>query len=123
MATDIEKMRVLIPDAEQIYDNDYLFDDDDLQTYLEVANGNPLRAAGYAVMAIATSEAIISKVIRTQDLQTNGATLAEALRKQAELLFKRADDDEAKADGFYMNIVDYDGVWPRPELTEFATGW
>jgi len=123
MATDIEKMRVLIPDNEPIYDGNYMFDDTDLETYLDAAGGNALRAAGYAIMAIATSEALISKVIKTQDLSTNGATVAEALRKNAERLFDRADKEDDAKDAFYFNIVDNGYPWPRPELTEFAREW
>lgn len=55
------------------------------------------RAAADALDAIATSEALVSKVIRTQDLQTNGATVADALRKHAATLRDQAatDDDDA----------------------------
>lgn len=116
MATDTEKVRVLIPDTEAVFDGETLFSDDDIIVYLEIAGNNVLRAASYAVLAMATSEAIISKVIRTQDLQTNGATLAEALRKHAEFLRLRAEDSE----NFYFGVVypDYDPV--MPELTEFS---
>ena len=123
MASEIEKMRVLIPDNEQVFDGDYLFADADLETYIEVAGGNVLRAAGFAIMAIAASEAMISKVIKTQDLSTNGAQVAEALRKNAEALFKRADEEDSAADAFYMDIIDYGYPWTRPELTEFAREW
>ena len=97
MATDIQKMRVLIPDNEQIFDGDYLFSDNDLNAYLEVANNSVLRAASYAVLAIATSEAMISKVIKTQDLSTNGAAVADALRLTAKQLADRADKDVTQA--------------------------
>lgn len=123
MATDIEKMRVLIPDNEMVYDGNYLFDEADLNAYIDVANGNVLRAAGYAIMAIATSEALISKVIKTQDLSTNGAAVAEALRKNAERLFDRADKEDDAKDAFYFDIVDYGYPWSRPELTEFSKEW
>ena len=83
MATNIQKMRALIPDNEQIFDGDYLFSDNDLNAYLEVANNSVLRAASYAVLAIANSEAIISKIIKTQDLSTNGAAVADALARLA----------------------------------------
>lgn len=114
MATDIEKVRVLIPDTEAVFDGTTLFSDDDIITYLEIANNNVLRAASYAVLAMATSEAIISKVIRTQDLQTNGATLAEALRKHAEYLGKKADLN----DNFYFELVANPDSRLIPELTE-----
>lgn len=118
MATDIQKMRVLIPDNEQIFDGDYLFSDNDLNAYLEVANNSVLRAASYAVLAIATSEAIISKIIKTQDLSTNGAAVADALRLTAKQLADRADKEDELAGEFYLNIVDYGVGQNRPELTE-----
>ena len=119
MASDIEKMRVLIPDNEQVFDGDYLFSDNDLNAYLEVANGSVLRAASYAVLAIANSEAIISKIIKTQDLSTNGAAVADALRLTAKQLADRADKEDDLAGEFYLNIVDYGVGQNRPELTEW----
>ena len=119
MASDIEKMRVLIPDNEQVFDGDYLFSDNDLNAYLEVANGSVLRAASYAVLAIANSEAMISKVIKTQDLSTNGAAVADALRLTAKQLADRADKEDDLAGEFYLNFVDYGYGTTRPELTEW----
>ena len=119
MATDIQKMRVLIPDNEQIFDGDYLFSDNDLNAYLEVANNSVLRAASYAVLAIANSEAIISKIIKTQDLSTNGAAVADALRLTAKQLADRADKEDELAGEFYLNVVDYGVGQNRPELTEW----
>lgn len=119
MATDIQKMRVLIPDNEQVFDGDYLFSDNDLNAYLEVANGSVLRAASYAVLAIANSEAIISKIIKTQDLSTNGAAVADALRLTAKQLADRADKEDDLAGEFYLNFVDYGYGTTRPELTEW----
>ncbi|MFC8732176.1 hypothetical protein ACFT5B_06940 [Luteimicrobium sp. NPDC057192] len=55
------------------------------------------RAAADALDAIATSEALVSKVIKTQDLSTNGAQVADALRNHAATLRDQAatDDDDA----------------------------
>lgn len=119
-ATTILIIRTLIPDTETVFDGTTLFTDTEIGHYYTAGRGSVLRAAGFAVLAIATSEAIISKVIRTQDLQTNGATLAEALRKQAETFFKRADAEDAIDGGFYFEIVDFQQGWGHPELTEFA---
>lgn len=119
MATDIEKLRVLIPDNEQIFDGNYLFTDGDLTTYMEIGV-NVYRAAGLAMIAIANSEAMISKVIKTQDLMTNGAQVADAFRRNAQIMFDRADKEDDEANGFYVDIVDgFAGPWPKPELTEW----
>lgn len=120
MADAVKQVRVLIPDTEEAFDGDTLFTDPEIETYLTIAGGNVLRAAAYAMIAIGNSEALISKVIRTQDLQTNGAQVADAFRKSAESLMKRADDEDAKNDRGYFEIIDYGEGWAeRPELTEW----
>lgn len=121
MATPVEQMRVLIPDNEPIFEGDYLFTDVELDTYLTIANGSVLRAAAFAMIALGNSEAMISKVIRTQDLQTNGATVADAYRRNATVLLDRAKAEDDAADSFYIDTIDYTEGWSaaRPELTEF----
>lgn len=62
------------------------------------------RAAADALDAIATSEVLTSKVIRTQDLSTDGAKVADALRKQSTALRQKADQADAEADSFFEII-------------------
>jgi hypothetical protein len=62
------------------------------------------RAAADALDAIATSEVLTSKVIRTQDLSTDGTKVADALRKQATALRQKADKADAEADSFFEII-------------------
>lgn len=119
MAGTVEQVRVLIPDTEAVFDGATLFTDTEIETYLAIAGGSALRAASYAILAIANSEAMISKVIKTQDLSTNGAAVADALRLTAKQLADRADKEETLADGFYLDIVDYGWGVNRPELTEW----
>lgn len=119
MAGTVDQVRVLIPDTEAVFDGTTLFADTEIEKYLEVGGGSALRAAAYALLAIATSEAMISKVIRTQDLNTNGAQVADAMRRNAQLLFDRADKEDKAADEFYIDIVDFGAGWTRPELTEW----
>lgn len=111
-------IRTLIPDTEAVFDGTTLFTDTEIGHYYTAGRGSIPRAAAFAMLAIANSEAIISKVIRTQDLQTDGAKLAEAMRKNAEALFARADKEDELDNGFYFNIVDYGFGQTRPELTE-----
>lgn len=118
MATDIEKMRILIPDSEAIFDGQTLFTDTELSNYVEIGGGSVLRGAAYAMIAIANSEAMISKVIKTQDLSTNGAQVAEAFRKNAQMLLDRADKEDDAAGEFYIDIIDNTNSYP-PELTEW----
>lgn len=124
MASDIELVRTLIPDTEAIFgpdEDETLFSDAEIQNYLTVG-GNVLRAAGLAVYALATSEAMISKVIRTQDLQTDGAKVAEALMTKAKALMDRADAVDLEALS-YFDIIDFHGSWNTPELTEYDWTW
>lgn len=115
-------IRALIPDTEEVFEGTTLFTDEEIGHYYTAGRGSALRAAGLAQIAIGNSEAMISKVIKTQDLSTNGAAVADAFRKSGETLLKRADDEDIADGGFYSNIVDYG--WPVvPELTEWNWGY
>lgn len=64
-------------------------------TATDAATASVKRAAADALDAIATSETLISKVMRTQaGVSTDGARVAEALRAHARSLREQADDDE-----------------------------
>lgn len=52
------------------------------------------RAAADALDAIAVSETLVGKVIRTQDLSTDGTKVAASLREQAARLRTLADEEE-----------------------------
>lgn len=130
MANNIAVVRVLIPDTEEVFGDagdETLFSDTDIENYLLAGGGSELRAAAFANYAIATSEALISKVIRTQDLQTDGAKVAEALIKKGDALMKQADREDAAADSGFYQIINYQDGWTTypPELTEpdVATIW
>jgi hypothetical protein len=79
------------------------------------------RAAADALDTIATSEVLVSKVIRTQDLSTDGAKVADALRKQAQVLRQQADAADAAEDDGFFDVVDTLPPCRRPELTEPST--
>lgn len=104
--TPIKQIRVLIADTA----TPHLLDDQELQTYLELNDWSEgykpgvFYAAADALDAIATSEVLTSKVIRTQDLSTDGAKVADALRKQATGLRDRADEEVAKSESFFQVI-------------------
>ena len=111
-STPVGKVRALIPDVEEVdWENDgnasYMFTDNHLEGFLSLypAIENPddvdytstvhiRRAAADAVDALATSEALISKVIKTEDLQTDGAKLANALIVRAQQLRRQAEKEE-----------------------------
>lgn len=119
-ADEIAAIRVLVPDTDAIYGDDedqYLFSDPEYGSFYSVARGNIVRAAGYAMIAIGNSEGIISKVIKTQDLQTNGADLQAQFRQAGTMMLNRADKEEANEDMYHG----FELIFPkkrRPELTE-----
>lgn len=131
--TVIGQIRALIPDVEQVDYSDtgipeYMFADAHLRGLYTIAVGDGVakvyRAGASALRALAVSEGLIQKVIRTEDLQTDGAKLAGALLAGA----KQLEDQAASADeeGEIMTVVDFQ---PRPmdgfpySLHGFPTGW
>lgn len=100
----IKQIRLLIADTA----SPSIFTDEELQTYLDIwagdgapSRGDVFRAAADALEAIAISEVLIAKKIRTQDLTTDGPAVAEALRKLAASLRQRAEDEDAAANGIF----------------------
>lgn len=106
--TDVGRVRMLISDTEQHdYDQDntlrYRLPDGQIEAYLEMAGDKLFAAAASALFGIATNEALISKVIKTEDLQTDGAKLSDALRLMARDMLNRQnaeDERAAQADAF-----------------------
>lgn len=112
----VQQVRDLIPDIEEIDWNDdgnpsYLFTDDQISTYLSVMGGSVLKATAVAVEALATSEAYISKKIKTEDLETDGAAVANALLNRARQMRQAADDEDNRDDMSYFSVVRHR---PRP---------
>jgi len=132
-ATVLRRIRNQIPDADPVFgvaENEYMLDNQAVEDFYTDASethplsapvANILRAAAFACLAISASEAIVSKVIRTQDLQTNGAVVAAELRQRANVLFEQADKIDLKATLDYFEIIDFRQGWgrARPELTEY----
>lgn len=113
-STVIGQIRLLIPDVEQLTDPanpsaaaEYIFDDHQIQAFAALYSNNVKRAAAQAKLVLATSEALISKVIRTDDLQTDGAKLGAELRAQAKSLQEEADRDEQYDSFEAFEIVDF----------------
>jgi hypothetical protein len=100
-ATAIGQVRLLVPDTEQFEDPtgthdhaEYIFTDAQIQAFLTLYSNNVKRAAAQAKLVLATSEALINKVIRTADYSTDGAKVAAELREQAKQLQAEADKDD-----------------------------
>lgn len=96
-----------------------VFADDEIAAFLDLEGQNVKRAAAQAIDTNADDQALASKVLRTQDLNTDGAKLADALRARAKELRRQADEaDEDTDDGFFFGVVDMGGPATVPELTD-----
>lgn len=74
---------------------DYIFTDDEMESFLELSNGNVYYAAADALDAIAANAAYTLKVLTILDVTTNGQATAEAIRASAVALRAKADADAA----------------------------
>jgi hypothetical protein len=125
-ATAAGQVRLLISDVDETRP---VLSDDHVTGYLALHGLQPSdtdatraaikRTAADALDAIATSEVLVSKVIRSQDLSTDGAKVADALRKHAAQLRAQADvDDDAAADVGFA-VAEFE---PYPTRHAAATG-
>lgn len=112
--TDVAKVRALIPDTEEVPNPnaplsapEFIFPDGHLQAFLDLNGGDIRLAASDACAALGTSEAIIAKVIKTEDLQTDGAKIMGQFLARAKQLRDQAADIDGTdgVDGF--DIIPY----------------
>lgn len=75
-----------------------LFADDEIDAFLGLEDSSVFRAAALALETIASDQVLVLKVIRTLDVQTDGAKVSDALLKRAAVLRARADDDADTAE-------------------------
>ncbi|MFG1846770.1 hypothetical protein [Micromonospora carbonacea] len=90
-ATPVGMVRLRISDLDEAAP---LFEDAQLAALITAEGGSVKRGAAAALEIIAGSEVLISKVISTQDLTTNGAAVAAELRALAKMLREQAADEE-----------------------------
>lgn len=103
--TDVGRVRLLATDLDEVSP---LLSDAQITALLNLSDNRVLRAAAQALDTIASSEALVSKKIRTLDLQTDGPAVAKELRERAKSL--RQQDDEQDDDGgtWGLDIVEFD---------------
>ncbi|WP_242892432.1 hypothetical protein [Actinomadura litoris] len=94
-STDIGRVRLLVPDRDPAL---LLFADADITAFLAM-EGGVKKAAALALESIASSEAMVGKVIKTQDASTDGAKVAAELRARAAELRRQVDEDDPEAGG------------------------
>lgn len=115
-----DAVRFLIPDTDET--NPILLDKE--IEYLVTTEGTVKLAAAAALEVIASQEALVLKVIKVLDLQTDGAKTADALLKRADRLRAQdtadVEDDDA---GFEVAEMVYDDFSYRERIAnEIARG-
>jgi len=93
----VDSLRLLIPDKEPMLNParpadppTTMFTDDELVVYLEINAMSIRLAAADCCEVIGTSEALIAKVIQTEDLKTDGAKVMQQFLARARQLRSRA---------------------------------
>lgn len=81
------QVRLLIADTDEEH---LTFENDAIDGFLALTGGDVLLAAAQALDTIATSESLVLKVMTTLDVTTDGAKLADSLRKGATTLREQA---------------------------------
>jgi len=122
-STVIGQIRLLIPDVEQLEDPadptataQYIFSDGQIQAFATLYSNSVKRAAAQAKLTLATSEALINKVISTYDLKTDGAKLGAELREQAKQLRQEAVEDEYEDANDTFTVVGNTESWENSWL-------
>lgn len=116
--TDAGRVRLLLNDVDETA---LVFSDNEITAFLALEGDNVKRAAAQAIDTNADNEALASKVLRSQDVQTDGAKVADALRKRATALREQADREEGDS-GDAVEFLDMTGS-AYPELTARPAGW
>jgi hypothetical protein len=108
-------VRLLIPDRDRQF---LLFTDAEIGGFLTL-EGGAKKAAAAALEVMASNEAMVSKVIRTQDRATDGAKVSDALLRRAAELRRQADEDDPDTSGG-LDIIDFADPFTRGvgELSE-----
>lgn len=99
------QVRAIIPDIDE---SDPILSDAQLNSYLATTGGSVLRSAALALRAIANEVNLILKVVRTDDLGTNGPAVAAELRQQANKLDEQADKADATDSMDFYEVVPFD---------------
>jgi hypothetical protein len=113
--TDAGMVRLLVNDVSA----PWVFTDSEIDAFLQLERGNVKRAAAQAIDTNASNEVLASKVLKSQDVATDGAKAADALRKHAATLREQADADEERGDDFYFDVVDLEDFPNAPSFD----GW
>jgi hypothetical protein len=103
VATDVGKVRLLVPDRVSA---DAVFQDDEVEAFLDLEGGVVRRAAALALETIASDNAMTLKVIKLLDLTTDGAKTSDALLKRADKLRAQVETDDQAEEGAAFDIAE-----------------
>ena len=105
--TSIGLVRLLATDLDE---EAPLFTDAQITAFLTLEGNVPRLAAAQALDTIASSEALVSKKIRTQDLSTDGPAVAKELRDRATELRRQVDTGQGTTgeDDSAFQLVTFD---------------
>jgi hypothetical protein len=87
-----------------------VFNDAEIDAFLALEGANVKLAAAQAIDTNATNEALASKVIKDHQQQTDGAKVADAMRKHAAAL---RDQVTGYDDSGVFEVVDFTSCWPE----------
>lgn len=98
VSTDIGKVRLLISDTKEA---DLLFQDEEIQAFLDLNAANVKRAAAQALDSMAANQVMVLKVIRLLDLSTDGSAVERSLHELAKQLRDEADLADSDDGGLF----------------------
>ena len=113
---DIATVRLLIVDVAELSD-DRLFTDAQVAAFIDLNGGVIRLAAADALEAIAVSEVLVSKKIRTQTLTTDGPAVSAELRALAARQRQLHAETVAADDEGFFDVVDTVASPSHPEHT------
>lgn len=99
----VDSVRLLITDIGA--EDETLFSDDQVMSFLELYAGDVRRASARALRTIAASEVLLGKKITTQDLSTDAPAVSAELRALADSLDAEADAVVLREQGAYADYV------------------
>ena len=101
--TDRGKIRLLIGDVDTVTADNQLFSDAEIDAFLSFENSIVRLAAAQALETMASTEAMVLKVITRGDIATNGAAVSTALLARADKLRSQYE----AGSGDYSGMVDW----------------
>ena len=116
LANNIGQVRLMIPDNVVAR---YIFEDDEITAFLTIEGASLKKATALALETLASNEALVLKVIRLLDLQTDGAKTSEALLKRAVILRTQAEAADTGAAFDFAELV-YDDFGARERIIDEA---